>query len=86
MDFGHVGLNEAIFEEEVFGWIARQGQLREDREVRSLLLGHSPPLLDEGGVAFEVTDLGVDLTNCDTENAHDEEVTALIERCLSLLD
>ena len=79
MDFRDVGLYETFLEQEVFWRIARQRQLGEDREVGTFLFGHSPPFLDEGSIAFEVTDFGVDLTNCDTENTHDEEVTVLIE-------
>ena len=63
--------HKARFEEQVFRWVARDGQLREHREVGTALFGAAKGVDDHLDVAAEVTDNGVQLTEGDAQPRHE---------------
>src|SRR5581483_8847415 len=66
--------NEARAEQEVLGWVARDGELREEDEVGALAACAAEPVDDLQGVACEVTDDAVDLCECEPHASSMREV------------
>jgi hypothetical protein len=64
------GPDEAGFEQQVFGRIAGDGQLREHRDVASESFGALIRVEDPGGVAIEITDDGVELAERHADSRH----------------
>ena len=68
---GEIVVDEGAAEEEVLGGVAGEGEFREGDEVAGEGLSAVDGVADEGGVALEVADGGVDLSEGNAQGAHD---------------
>ena len=66
----HVGLKEAGLEKQVLGGVSGDGQLGKGDQVGTQGAGLLHQAYDLGGVAFQVTDCGVDLGQGQAKGAH----------------
>ncbi len=67
---GQVVVDEGAAQDEVFGRVAGDGQLRERDDVGAEIAGAADPVDDLRGVAGQIADGGVDLRQGDAQRAH----------------